>query len=470
MATLATIPDNADIIKPYPALWPAQVAFMKAHPTAEVDICCYQGGYGSGKTFAGSLLGLMLAIKYPGSVGLVVAKTWPMLQQTTLQSYFEHMAAFGMEAGTHYTWHATDHRLELYNGSKILFRHIQQPDTVKSLNCGWIEVEEMGMLSEDDFLMLLSRLRQPGLGRYRLFGHTNPQPFRGWLYRYFVERQSRQSGVVYRRVIASTLDNRALPASYYHHMQDQFDAEYYRMNVLGEDADPTGNGGRVCHNWGPANVVPTTYKPDLRLYISCDFNIDPMCWVIAHRYNGEYHFIDELCLENCSTQQAADAFFDRYHAHLTGVIITGDASGQNRGSKAKNALETDYTILRNRLTQLGMPNVILDVRAGNPPVSSRVQAWNAQVCDSKEVRRVRVDPRCRYLIENCENLSYQPGTSHIKEPNPRQIELQPKLKFTKHVFDAASYLVERYDPIRLDVPPHRRPSLVFRQFRPNRGG
>jgi phage terminase large subunit len=151
--------DNTPIITPYQQFWPGQLQLFKAPPHSQLDIFCYQGGYGSGKTFAGSLLGLLLAFKYPGSTGMVVAKTWPLLRHTTLRSYFDHLNAMGLEAGVHFTYKATEQCLMLYNGSEILFRHMENPDAVKSLNCAWVEVEEMGLLSEDDFLMLLSRLR-----------------------------------------------------------------------------------------------------------------------------------------------------------------------------------------------------------------------------------------------------------------------------------------------------------------------
>jgi PBSX family phage terminase large subunit len=458
-------PDNAPFC-PYPALWPAQINLLKRPAHSQLDVCCYQGGYGSGKTFAGSLLGLMLSQKYPGSIGLVVAKTWPLLRQTTLQSYFDHLTACHFQFGVDYAWHATEHALTFANGSKILFRHIETPEAVKSLNCAWIEVEEMAQLTEDDFLMLLSRLRQPGIACYRLFGHTNPQPLRGWIYRHFVDRPASPQGstITYRRIIASTLENKALNPVYTANMQQQYDADYYRVNVLGQDAED--HGGLVCHNWSPDNITNTPYKPDLRLYLTCDFNIDPMCWAVAHRYNDEYHFIDELCVENCSTQQAADVFYERYADHTSGVTIVGDASGNNRGSKAQSALETDYIILRNRLTQRGLPDVRLDTVSRNGPVQVRVATWNAMLCDGKQIRRIKIHPRCRHLIQNCENLAYLPGTSHIKEPTLRQIEANPKLKFVKHIWDAASYLVMRYNPIVLQS--HKKPSIRFIPFNPQR--
>ena len=44
-----------------------QTEFMSIPHNQELDIAIYQGGYGSGKTWCGSLLGILLAKKYAGS-------------------------------------------------------------------------------------------------------------------------------------------------------------------------------------------------------------------------------------------------------------------------------------------------------------------------------------------------------------------------------------------------------------------
>ena len=65
----------------------------------ELDVAIYQGGYGSGKTWSGALLGIMLARKYPGCRGLVGAATFTLVERTTLVKYFEHLEALGYESG-----------------------------------------------------------------------------------------------------------------------------------------------------------------------------------------------------------------------------------------------------------------------------------------------------------------------------------------------------------------------------------
>ena len=85
--------------------------------------------------------------------------------------YKEHLNNLGIK----YDYNEQKQVLKFPNGSKILFRHFEEPDKLKSLNVGFIEIEEMSDIPESTFNMLLGRLRQtrrPEWGKfvYRLFG------------------------------------------------------------------------------------------------------------------------------------------------------------------------------------------------------------------------------------------------------------------------------------------------------------
>ena len=68
----------------------AQKEFIEIPHDYSLDVALYQGGYGSGKTFAGSLLGILLCFKYPKITGLAGALTYPLVRDTTLATYFQH--------------------------------------------------------------------------------------------------------------------------------------------------------------------------------------------------------------------------------------------------------------------------------------------------------------------------------------------------------------------------------------------
>ena len=138
----------------------AQREFLEIPHNYSLDVAVYQGGYGSGKTFAGSLLGILLALKYPGIRGLVGAQTYTLVRDTTLQSYFEHLENIGFIEGIDYEWSSSLQKLSFQNGSEILFRHFDEPNKLKSLNLGFVEIEEMSEVPYETFKVLLSRMRQ----------------------------------------------------------------------------------------------------------------------------------------------------------------------------------------------------------------------------------------------------------------------------------------------------------------------
>lgn len=67
----------------------------------------------------------------------------------------------------------------------------------------------------------------------------------------------------------------------------------------------------------PANIIksPPCIHPNLPLHLTCDFNVDPMCWCLAHKDDKNIYFFDELVIENTTTQQAIDEFLRRYPNH-----------------------------------------------------------------------------------------------------------------------------------------------------------
>ena len=312
-----------------------QREFIEIPHSESLDVAIYQGGYGSGKTWCGALLGILLCKKYPGCKGLVGAKEYELVRKTTLAAYLEHLENFGYIQDKDYTYNKVDKIIKFSNGSEILFSALEDPEKFKSLNLHWAEIEEASQITDSSFKQLLGRLRNTYRGknwvdfRYRLFGHTNPQADKGWIWHRFVEQKKEN----YRLIIAPTTNNIYLPPHFIQSMKESFDEEYYRINVLGEFGDYSS--GLVVKGFGEENKLRLKYNPDLPLHLTCDFNVDPMCWALAHKDEENVYFFDEIVIENTSTQQCVDEFLKRYPNHKSSIIINGDASGDNRSTQSE---------------------------------------------------------------------------------------------------------------------------------------
>lgn len=433
-------------------LLPKQWEVFRPDAGVDYDIKLYQGGFGAGKTHVGVITGLSVLAANPGATWLVGADTGARLKMTTCETYEELLNA----AKVKYNFNRTDKMIRIpgWDDARVIFKGLDDPQALRSVNGIGGHLEEASLLSESSYLEFLGRLRQAGDSSViRVILTTNPQSTKGWLYDHFVTRggitvesiRDRNVRISRRRVVASTLENKYVSDAFIATMKASYDPELYRIVVLGEDGDYTR--GLVSHNFSDLNVIDTEYKPELDVYLTCDFNVDPMSWAVAHRYNNEYHFFDEIVIENTNINECVDEFVRRY-PHKGNVIITGDASGKARNVQNNDVGGTSYTQMVNRFQFNAFPGrVRVDVREKNPPIPDRVAAFNGKMCNTNGVRGIFINPRCKWLIHNLQNLKYKEGSGAIETPTSNDIKKDNKQKFLGHIFDAASYLVEKYDPV-----------------------
>lgn len=206
------------------------------------------------------------------------------------------------------------------------------------------------------------------------------------------------------------------------------------------------NVARVVPYWSKENINgDIRYCPDLDIYWSLDFNVNPAMSTLAHRDGRKFFFFDEIVINNCITQDAVDEFMRRYPPEeFKGVVqICGDASGKYRKTQSRYS---DYAIIVNSLAKNGY-RWNLNVRRFNPAIMARVNAFNRLVFSDAGERNVLVHPRCEWLIYNMKNLKFKEGTSIIDAPTPSQIAEDDKKLYLGHIFDAASYMAEYFYPV-----------------------
>ena len=185
-----------------------QMEFLK-DPTR---FLCYSGGFGSGKTVAGCLRALLLSQLMPGNFGLVGRLTYPELRDTTRRSFFELCPPDWYDPLNGGMWKASENHLKLYNGSEIVFRHL---DTISqkellSMNLGWFFIDQAEEISEDVFQTLISRLRKNSVAKRYGFIVCNPEGH-NWIYRRFKEQNHSDHKII----DSTTFDNKEnLPEDY----------------------------------------------------------------------------------------------------------------------------------------------------------------------------------------------------------------------------------------------------------------
>lgn len=111
----------------------------------------FSSGYGSGKSKTGCREGIRWAVQYAGSRGLIGRQTATDLRDTTMVTFWREMGQIGFKVGTpeqvargaaHCTHNKADREIVFWNGSSIIYRHLDDPDALGSLELNWAFIDE----------------------------------------------------------------------------------------------------------------------------------------------------------------------------------------------------------------------------------------------------------------------------------------------------------------------------------------
>jgi phage terminase large subunit len=141
------------------------------------------GWMGAGKSRVLCQKAWMVARRYPGVTVALFRKTAASIPATTARTFERDVVdrAYISRRNRSENW------WELTNGSRIYFLGLDPdpitgvPSKVGSLDLGWAGVDEAVELSEEDWIMLLGRLRDPRMPWHQLAAATNPGPPKHWL-------------------------------------------------------------------------------------------------------------------------------------------------------------------------------------------------------------------------------------------------------------------------------------------------
>jgi hypothetical protein len=388
----------------------------------------FSGPIGSGKSQALCQEAIRLSYLNPGRQGLVGAPTYPMLRDATLTSFLE---VLNNNRIRHELNKSESVLLMKDTGSRIYFRAVDDFERLRGTNLAWFGLDELTYTSEEAWLRLEGRLRDPQASRLCGFAVWTPKGF-DWVCRRFV----RNAVAGYEVILAEPFENSYVldkVPDFYERLRESYDARFFEQEALGQYLNV--QAGVVYQGFErKRNVREFEIDPVLPLYWALDFNVDPMSSIVAQKSGEEIRVLDEVVLSRASTLQACEEFHTRYPNHQAGVVIYGDASGQ----RLQTAGTTDYQIIREFFRRTAYQNLKFRVPASNPSVRERVALVNAKLFSAGEDVRLYVHPRCKGLVTDFEEVTFKPETSVIdKERDSRRT----------HLSDALGYLIwQEYRP------------------------
>lgn len=186
------------------------------------------------------------------------------------------------------------------------------------------------------------------------------------------------------------------------------------------------------------------YDENLPLRLCCDFNVEPMAWVVAQIHGEDVHFIDEIYLKSGDVPSACEEFLDLYGDHYGEVLVYGDASGSNRSTLKDQ--KSNYDELKLRLS--GRPfRLRMRVPVRNPSNVNHVRSFNRRLRDEFGNPKIYIHPRCKNLILDMLQTVWDTEGKKIAKSRKRE---DPYF-FRGHCADGAMALIYRHWPTRKEV-------------------
>jgi hypothetical protein len=232
-------------------LKPKQARFI----LSKAPYCAYGGGVGNGKTLSAIIKVYQHCQEQPGAYFLIGRKYFPELRDSTMRDFLQLMGKYG-------TYSAQDKKFVFPNGSEVIFRHLDNQDSLTNLNLSGFYVDQAEDIPEEtfDYLSGRCRLQRSKIGtpiteRTRIITF-NPKGH-NWIWRLFNEHQDADGRPLPQPEdyhMATTLENKDnLPEDYLKSLESK--PKVWRDRFVYGSFDT--KAGRIFEEWNRSvHVVP----------------------------------------------------------------------------------------------------------------------------------------------------------------------------------------------------------------------
>jgi len=432
-------PDGTHSMLPKQKIFFSQV--MKKNGPKYVS---FISGVGGGKTITGCVTMLAQAVLYP-STYLICRQYYPELRDTTYRM-FKQICPKELILEDR----ATDMSLTIKavggKVSTILFRPLEEPDKLRSLNLGGFFIDEASQVSEEAFMLLQGRLRDSG-GLRKGICISNPNGH-DWLYRWFYKQdffKVEEEKNKYFLIRGTSLDNIFLPDDYIDTMLNSWDAQRIEREVMG--SFDTFDGAIYDEFRRDVHVIPPQELPkSWTRVIGLDAGYrNPAAGVFAAvDGDGVIYIYDEYYVkEKLVTEIVSEYLIPKIGMDTISAAYIDPATKQTRGQTGVSEFSTYMECMPPMVPLLLANNA---VEAGIDMVKTFFK-----VNPKTDKPRIYISSNCVNLIEELVQYRWDPLTS--RQSGMMNDKERPK-KHNDHLCDALRYLImSRPDPNQKDKVP-----------------
>lgn len=358
------------------------------------------GGIGSGKSYAGAVKA-MLYSQTPGTLGLVIAPSYPMLRDATLRTFRQVAEATIAEE------HMSEMRLTLRNGAEVLFRSADQPDRLRGPNISWAWIDEASLCGAETWEITIGRLRADGKAG-PCWITTTPKG-RNWVY------QRQEQMTIFR---STTAGNPYLSREFVESLHAAYEGKFAQQELLGEFV---GFDGLVYDEFDRGrNVKTIPTRTWTRVFAGVDegYTNPAVILIVGEDHDGRLHVMHE--------------FYQRRRLQSEVVVEAKRLMAEYRVSEF--VTDPSAAGLIADMRKAGIPTV-----PANNAVMVGIQAVKARLPMAGDgLSRLTVDPACVNLLGEFEGYVWRGGKDGLKD--------EPE-KTNDHAMDALRYAVARVDSV-----------------------
>ena len=392
----------------------AQVAVATSNTRFRVFVA----GRRCGKTFL-SIRELARFARNPNKKVMYVAPTYRMCRDIIWDELKTKLENLGWISKTN----ESRLEIELVNGSKILLRGADNPDSLRGNGYDFVVFDETADIKQEAWTEVV----RPALSAQKPLGSAlfvgTPKGF-NWFKDIYDTAKTSKDWSSYQ---FTTLDGGNVPSEEIEAAKRDLDEKTFRQEY---EASFETYSGIVYYSFKDANIQARTItEDDKTLYLGVDFNVSPVTAVVALPTKEGLHIVDEIVIYGSNTDELVEEIKNRYPNKK--IIAFPDPAGVQRKTSASG--KTDISILENAGFNVKYKRV-------HPRVRDRINSVNSKLCNTKNERTLLIDPKAKNLIKALRQHSYKEGTLIPNKDDGHD-----------HITDALGYMTEYLYPITKEV-------------------
>ena len=311
--------------------------------------------------------------------------------------------------------------IEFINGSLIELKGADNEDSLRGVGLNKVNPDEFAFMKKEAWTEVLRPALTDKKGSAMFIGTPD-----GFNYFYDLYQKGRMGEDGFKSWFYKTIDSPFIDPMEIDEARRTLDPRTFRQEY---EASFEAASGRIYYAYDRVeNATDLVYDKSFPIILCMDFNVSPMCWAVIQNIRGVDYVVDEIVETNTNTEYMAKKVGDLY-GYGTYFRIYGDYSGTFRSTSSRS---TDYDIISQIL-----PNSNISVKP-NPSIVDRINAVNSRLCNAKGERRLLVNPKCKTVTKDFEQVVYKEGKREIEKSN---------LDLT-HISDGIGYYIEYEYPLK----------------------